>query len=503
MIKYLKFSLLFLPFFAKAQYPVAIESVLQKAGINKSELVKALQYSTKTGDSLKIKAMQFLIANMDIHFSSDYYWEDSSGKKIVFNEFDFPDYSQAQTALINLKEKTLGIKQKPIITNDIEAISSDYLIENLENAFSAWKNSSLKTTSFNDFCEYILPYRISIEPLQEWRLTYAEKFNWINKDLSTKDFQTVLMYVKDDFDSWFTNTWKEKRDELLPRLGSKHLLFRKQGACADIANLSAFALRSQGIAAAVNIIPYWATATEGHFTNTFFDQNNQIIHCDYGTRDFRNNLPREPAKVLRITYSKNPSSLASFENQNNIPKGFLQKQNYIDVTPEYWKTTNVICPLFPNPNMPSVVYATTFNGLAWKPFWWSLNKNNQAEFSSLCIGTVIIPQYYINGKLSSAGYPVIINENKTRVLEPSLKHTDEIIIAEKDRYLKFKPGITYKLFYWDSEWKILGSQSVNNPITEMKFENVPKNALLLLLASDSKGLERPFTIDDKNERTWY
>lgn len=499
----LKIVFFLISFLAQAQYPAPVEAALKKAGNNRTELEKALKYSHQTGDPLKAKAMQFLIANMDIHTSSDYYWEDATGKKITYNELDYPDFSQAQAILGEIKEKNPGLKPKPIIYKDIETIKGDYLIQNLEKAFTAWQSSAIKTTSFDDFCEYILPYRVSVEPLQDWRTAYAEKFKWINEQVTAKGFQAALPYVKDDYDSWFVNNWKEKRNEPLPRLGSLQLLFRKQGPCSDIASMSVFTMRSQGIAAAVNIIPFWATATEGHYTNTFFDENKQALNCDYGTKDFYQNLEREPAKVIRLTYSKNPETLASFEDISNIPKGFLQQQNYIDVTNDFWETITVKCPLYPTASQPKIVYATTFNGLAWRPFWWGKTDKNETVFTKLCKQTVIIPQYYNNGKLTPAGAPVVVGNTTTKVLQPDFAQTIEVIIAEKEKYLKFKLGITYQLLYWDNSWKTLGKQTVTSPITAMKFEKAPKNALFLFLAGDSRGLERPFIIQENGERFWF
>lgn len=499
----LKIAFFLIPFLTQAQYPASVEMNLKKAGSNRPELEKALQYADKTGDDQKIKAMQFLIANMDIHFSSDYYWEDAKGNKISYNELNYPDFLQAQTAFAAIKEKNPDIKPKPVVYKDIENIKSEFLIENLENAFKAWRSSAVKTTSFEDFCEYILPYRVSVEPVQDWRSTYAGKFKWINEQITVKGLQAALPYVKDDQDGWFVNNWKEKRSEPLPRLGSLQLLFRKQGPCSDIASMNVFTMRSQGIAASVNIIPFWATATEGHYTNTFFDENRQMLNCDYGTKDFRQNLAREPAKVIRLTYSKNPETLASFEDISNIPKGFLQQQNYIDVTHDFWETTTVKCPLYEKENQPKIVYATTFNGLAWRPFWWGKTDKNETVFTKLCKQTVIIPQYYNQGKLTPAGAPVVVGNTTTKVLQPDLSQTSEVVIAEKEKYLKFKLGITYQLLYWDNKWKILGKQKVTSPVTEMKFEKVPKNALFLFLAGDSKGLERPFIIEDNGERFWF
>ncbi len=378
----LLFKILFFlfPFLIQAQYPPTVEVILKKAGKNRLELEKALQYANKTEDELKIKAMQFLISNMDIHSSSDFYWENQAKEKIDYNELSYADFGDAKIALQAIKEKNPELKPKRVIYQDIETITGDYLIQNLEKAFAAWRLSTIKNISFNDFCEYILPYRISEEPLQDWRSAYSDKFKWISEQIPSIGFKPVLFAVKDDYNTWFTNTWGETRKEPLPRLGALQLLFRKEGPCPDIANLGIFIMRSQGIPATVNVIPYWATATGGHFLNTFFDDKMKAYNCDYGAKDFEEDLKREPAKVLRLTYSKQRGTLASFEDKNKIPTSVLKHENYIDVTKEYWKTTDVTCPLYDSENPSKIVYATTFNGLAWKPFWWGKAENGKNYF---------------------------------------------------------------------------------------------------------------------------
>ena len=498
-----KVIFLLFPLVLHAQYPNAVEAVLKKAGNNRAELEKALQYTNKTGDALKIKAMQFLISNMDIHSSSDYYWENEAKEKVDYNELAYPDFEQAKTALTAIKEKNPGLHPKPVIYQDIETITGDYLIQNLEKAFAAWHSSVMKNVPFTDFCEYILPYRVSEEPLQDWRNVYADKFKWINEQIPSKGLKPVLFNVKDDYNTWFINTLGEQRKEPLPRLSALQLLSRKEGPCPDIADLGVFVMRSQGIPAAVNVIPYWATATGGHFTNTFFDDKMHTYNCDFGAKDYEEDLKREPAKVLRLTYSKQPETLASFEEKNNIPTAILKQQNYIDVTKDYWETTDVTCPLYTTANPSKIVYATTFNGLSWRPFWWGKAENGKTTFSSICKGTVLIPQYYTNGKLVPAGAPVIVGDKEPKVLLADLTQTREVLIAEADKYLKFKMGVTYKLFYWNNGWKLVDAREVKDQVTSMLFAKVPKNALLLFLSSDSKKLERPFIIDEQSNRTWF
>ncbi len=486
-------------------YPVEVEATLKKAGKNRTELEKAIIYFKKMGDPLKLKAVYFLIGNMDIHYSADYYWVDMQGNKIEYNELAYPDFGKAVIAFEDIKRKTPRLHAKSVIYQDIDYMKADFLIDNVENAFKVWKNGYAKNIPFNDFCEYILPYRASIEPLQNWHYAYQNRFEWITKMVKSKTISQTLNYVAEDQHNSFTNSWSAEYTEPLPRLGALQLLFRKRkGPCEDIVDLELFTLRSQGIPVALDFIPYWATSTDGHFFNTVFDDKTHGIDFDVMlTPPVIERLLREPSKVLRITFSKQPGLLADFENVKNIPVGFMRTLNYIDITNKYWQTTNLNCDLMPISNQPKIAYACVFNGLRWQPTWWGRIKSNTVSFSNMSKGAVFLPAYYIDGKIKAAGYPVAEGYNHEIVLKPDLNNRRPIGINEEDKYLIFQPGKKYKLYYWDNKWLLCGEKIPVPSEKTILFENVPKNALLLLLPEYSKGKERPFMINDEGKRIWW
>ncbi len=408
MKRFLLYFLFLLPLFAlsQKQYPTDVEAVLKQAGSNRAELEKALNYFYHTADSLKIKAVHFLIANMDIHRSADYYWADSDGKQVVYNEFDHPDFDSSLAAFEIIKKRTPGIHPRKNIYKDIDSIKAEYLINNIEMAFRSWRSSpETKSIPFEDFCEYVLPYRISVEPMQSWRVIYTEKFKWIGDSINAKTYENSLYDIALNAKEWFSNTYEvEKRKEPLPRLGALHLLHRKKGACEDIAAMEVFALRSQGLPATIDFVPYWATSSGGHFFNSTFNRDKKPMTFDVLTSDMVNpTLKREPAKVLRTTYSKQEGTLASFVNENDIPDGFLRTRNYIDVTSTYWKTKDLKCKLYPVNSKAPVAYVCVFNYSGWKPTWWGKINGDSVTFTSLCKGAVFLPAYYINGRMIPAG----------------------------------------------------------------------------------------------------
>lgn len=500
--------LLLLPFagFAQKHGPLEVEAVLKKAGKNRNELEKVITYCKKTGDPLKLKAAYFLIANMDIHYSMDYYWEDALGKRVPFSELNYPNLNAAIAAFEKVKAANPSIRPHPFKSEDIATIKADFLIQNIDIAFEEWKsNINYKNIPFSDFCEYVLPYRVSVEPLQPWRTAYNRNFSWISGKYKSDGLATALSFISADLRSWFANTfsWGQGK-EPLPRLGAQQLLFRKKGPCEDIADLVLFSLRSQGIPSEINYIPYWATSTASHFMNTVFDGKMHPIAFDaIGIPPVNNLLSREPSKVVRLTYSRQTGTIADEEKLNNIPDGFMRTVDYIDVTDKFWTTGDVSCKLFPETIQPKHAYVCVFNGLGWRPTWWGSINNNNVTFKNMAKGAVFLPTYYLNGKVKPAGYPVAEGYHHEQVLAPDLLHKQPVIIKETDKYLALQSSKKYRLYYWDNAWKMVGIQIAGVNMHQLLFANVPRNALLLLLPEYSQKKERPFMVLDDGKIMWW
>ena len=142
-----------------------IEDTLVFAGDNRVELERVLNYYKDRGDTLKWKAARFLIANMKDKFA-----------------YNVPELDNIRQAMIDVKTKNaiekrwknFPYRSLPKVY-DAQVITADYLMENIELAFEAWRRYEWgKYYSFDDFCEYLLPYRIGDEPLEKWRGEYRD-----------------------------------------------------------------------------------------------------------------------------------------------------------------------------------------------------------------------------------------------------------------------------------------------------------------------------------------
>lgn len=142
ILKIVKFSIIILCLNACSNN-AHLEYALEYAGDNRGELERVLEHYKN--DALKLKAAHFLIENMPGHYGV---YKNRSGNTEV--------------------------------RQDAQVITSDYLIRNIDASFMVWKqNPWYKYISFDNFCELILPYRISNEPLEEWREAYYREFRYV------------------------------------------------------------------------------------------------------------------------------------------------------------------------------------------------------------------------------------------------------------------------------------------------------------------------------------
>ncbi|MEI8087486.1 MAG: transglutaminase-like domain-containing protein [Paludibacter sp.] len=503
-------SLLIIPFITvlpqvSKLYPNDVEPILQKAKNNRKELETFLNYCKETNDSLKWKAACFLVSNMDIHYSETYYWADSLNHKVEYNELGYPNYSYAIKAFDDLRKTK---KIHPVISRvyDVDCIKSNFLIDNLNRAFKDWKSPQAKHLTFDEFCEYILPYRDITENLETWRPTYTDTFSI--KDIQLRNNLSVRKATNlfnDKLRGYMVSSFGyENKNCPVSYLSPSQLLFRQRGHCEDLVNFTLLAFKSQGIPCRIDMTPYHATSTGRHYWNASIDENHTPIPFEGSQESVEEFLmKREPSKVITLTYGRQPEALASILSESEIPNNYLRKTNYRDVTDQYWRTAGIKCQLSQTLGK-KVAYIAVFNGLRWQPaFWGKLENNNEVTFPKMSCGVVYLPMLYHEGKLIPAGNPVLLDNNKEiHPFVPDKTKLQNITMEEQEKYLNFRAGKKYRLFYWDMGWKPAGTlQATEQP--RLIFENVPSGSLYLMIPEYSEGKERPFEITPNGQRVWW
>lgn len=148
-----------------------LEQALAYSKNNRIELEKVLNYYRNVKpDSLKSEAAKYLIINMPRHFSYDihgqeYYDSIDSILNIIVDK---------NSIIKKIEEYSDIHKGKINITEDIKYIKSEYLIQNIEKSFELWEMPWAKHLDFEEFCEYLLPYKlIYYQSIDCWKIGRA------------------------------------------------------------------------------------------------------------------------------------------------------------------------------------------------------------------------------------------------------------------------------------------------------------------------------------------
>jgi len=402
----LSLTVVLLNFWSCAPHNSKLETALKRAGENRIELEKVLsRYSSNPADSLKYKAAVFLIENMPGYF----YYE---GKGIS----DYADYfaaikpttSEPKTVLDSLA-KTLGrfTLKDQIIKYDIETLDSAYLCENIELAFESWRRYPWsRQYGFNDFCEYILPYRIGDETPTNWRSAFGDEYSSI---IESVDFTSPIELAK------------LLRDSIIDRLGTPRFTMTRPsgyptvdaitsqnfaGACDDLTQFSISLFRTFGIAAAEDIIPKRGDANVGHSWVAIFDLDGELYNTDFfgeilyvsSTMVNRASLK---AKVFRRHFSSNDYEYEIFKTHNvEIPNNLFDfVYRSMDVTKLYANNLMDLRlqreQLYNKMSRPKIVFLCAPSWLEWTPIAWSkFDHDGGVTFKSVDGGSLLRVAYF-------------------------------------------------------------------------------------------------------------
>lgn len=232
-----------------------VEEALSKAGGNRKELFRVIRHYQDSGDSLRLKAALFLIENMaDKYYLTgnlinEFYTFVDSVYQIRQPEYDIPAIYDA------FKNKAKYKEEKPQVNWDVQTLSADFLIQNIEEAFAVWGRPWNKHLSFDEFCEWILPYRVATEIPESWRTLYRERFEPLLQADTVQTARQACTIINNELIKLPIHI---ALDGVLPiSLRPSTLADIKFGLCNDYANLALFAMRASGIPVAVESVPHW------------------------------------------------------------------------------------------------------------------------------------------------------------------------------------------------------------------------------------------------------
>lgn len=315
-----------------------LDQSLQLAGDNRSELESVLDhYSQEQSDSLKYKAAVFLIENMVYYHS---YEGEQLDNYLSIYESVATSYKEPQAVLDSFVSvfghfSVNDLRKK----HDIEEVKASYLIDNIEWAFKVWEEQPWgKNVTFDNFCEYILPYRIENEKLVPWRQNLYEKYNHLlDPYRNTNEILDPLFAAKIIIDSLyigerhFTTFLPD-----LPHIGSALCEQWRAGTCRELTDLTIYVLRALGIPCGIDFMPVHARVSAGHLWTFILNCNGDTYTSDYLDPDIgvlsAQDVQHITSKIYRKTFSLNRQLTDKLPA--SVPL-FFRQPRFRDVTSHY------------------------------------------------------------------------------------------------------------------------------------------------------------------------
>ena len=420
-----------------------IEATLSKAGENREELLRVIRHYQEEGDSLKLKAALFLIENMTYH-----YFYESKESIQYYNALDSA-LSTVKTKnsqiLTDLTDSLAGV-YSPLnqqIKKDIYHISADYMIRSIDEAFNIWETSPwCQHLNYDDFCEYLLPYRLKDGTLIEER----EAIRNVLIDEKLKALLNSFQYSSEMQSSAFraciavNDKLKELDPEHSPNnpLSIYKLSTRAKipaGVCDEYAIITATVMRSLGIPVGIDYTPQWPNRSLGHTWNTLLSNSGKIL--SFGGADTNTNVLHKPdakmAKVYRLSYAINPDFINMLQSEKQIPST-LNNPHVKDVTSDYMRTSTIYIPITYN-RKHTYAYLAVFNNNKWIPVCFEQRKNNSFCFKNIGRDIVYLPVYYEKGEIISMADPFLLDKNgNIKCLQADLDNKEKVILYRKHYY---------------------------------------------------------------------
>lgn len=377
-----------------------LEMALIQSGNNRKELEKVLnRYKQNPNDSLKYQAACFLIENMPYY---TYYEGELLDNYLTFYNALMEAHRKKQPfdGIADSIMKRFGeySSDKLHRKHDLLEIDSAYLCQNIDWAFKVRDEQPWsKNISFEDFCEYILPYRIDDEKLVYWREQYYKKYNPLLDSLRNSEslakenpIQAVYCLMKKiakSEDVRFTTSSPAD----LPHVGPD-LAELKMGTCREFTDFVVYVCRALGIPVAIDFMPIRANENVGHFWAAFQDKYGVLYYQDFPQEVMlvhKGEIQNHPkVKVYRCTFSQNRKMERAMGQQKEGVPPFFRQPHFIDVTMFYSRNCRskfqipekAICSEKQTDN---IAYLCVSQRSKWIPVAWAAFERNNLDFSNI------------------------------------------------------------------------------------------------------------------------
>lgn len=385
---------------------------------------RVVAYYQASGDSLKLKAAEYLKTSAKYHYGIHYDIprdiDPTPFLEVYFGDSVFKHYLDSCGYHVSVGN--------PVF--DIDTISEDFLIDNIELAFDSWQQPWAKYVSFDDFCKYILPYRNANEELSDWRRHFKE---WIEPTIidsvsDPTDIRAVasyiLRYLQKEIE-YGGSTGAFCRELLTP----KDIERLHWANCNNCAHYLTLALRACGVPCAQMLIN-WRFTEVAHSSVLIpaIGNNERAFRITIGDTLMYMGASKDTMACWRVwsyAYEANPELLNLYERYKRdggtqqILRNFAMPVTREDVTSSFCKTFDFTLSLPDTLRKKTLVFLCRFYKWKWLPIREGYVKGDSVYFKNATIRQWYRLGYMDGDSIRTVGTPFTIvgDSNIKRVNE--------------------------------------------------------------------------------------
>ena len=327
---------------SSCQRPTMLDFALRYAGENRVELEKVLDHYRN--DSLKYRAAVFLIGNMPYHYfytgaqldslRQGYRWMQRTGlsakavKHKLWKTFGEPDVRRWTKR------------------NDARSVTADFLIRHIDYVFGVWeKRPWASYYSFEDFCEFVLPYRIEREPLEFWQEAYVRRYGRLCDSLCAVNPDVVFVASALNDHLRAEQNWYASSDLSFVEYGALQLLDERFGGCRELSGFNVALFRALGIPCGIDRVVQNPHRIGSHMWTFMVDTDGRKLPYlwNYYNIDREERMEEKYGKVYRDYFSVQTTNWAVSYPDEDIP-GILKNPFLRDVSDEYFGRNVAVVP---------------------------------------------------------------------------------------------------------------------------------------------------------------
>ena len=385
---------------------------------NQKKFEEVFKHYNSHKDKLKLRASYYLIVNInDFGFYQgvqlDQYDElfNVLASKPADYKLKLPWYSNEVDKIMDSLEVIYGKLDPNLLyfEKDIDVFTATSFIKYIDDSFEAWGNPWCKHLTFDEFCEYVLPYRNGLEKLEDWRSLFL---SYYKRYIDTLPPDASMIDVAKQLNSEAELKYAKGLSRYITAISPSNMLSARFGSCADMSTYKAMVMRSFGIPVCTDFFPQWGNDNNTHSWNAIMNETGEMLSMDsiIGDRNAAVAYKFQIAKVYRKTFSKQMEMIAIQQSNNqNIPPLFLNTR-IIDVTDKYVPVSNIELNVENIPAEIPLVYLCVFNNNNFTPIAYGKVENTKVKFNNLGRNVLYFPFFINNRRLQSAGNAFILDE---------------------------------------------------------------------------------------------